>query len=282
MAKNVKAYFEHHAHNYSDRHVQFYSKIVDYLRNMIIASKKNEHGKHIGICKNRISLLDIGCGNGSFVKSFLDSEQKKKAQPDNDTDYYFLATDVSFEMIKLAKENLSVLTKYEKNIGLLVSYAFNLPIQQNKKFEIIHVDSVLHHLVDGSKRKSTELGKKLIEILVSILSDSSEGFLIVEEWHFLSYILPSFSSFLIFYGLKLINSLKLDLGFTKEIRRGLEVNFLSPEQLHRILNNVACRRRGSDVHLLDRVKVKFPTSYRLFLLREKSHTTFVLRVEKNI
>ena len=282
MAKNVKSYFEHHADSYSDRHVQFYSTIADYITNLMIANKEKEYDKDVSMCKDGASLLDVGCGNGSFIKSFVDMQQRKKAQSDN-IDYYFLATDVSFEMIKLAKENLSALSKYDKNICLFVSYAFNLPIQENKKFDIIHMDSVLHHLIDGSRRKSTELAKKLIEILVATLSDNREAFLIVEEWHFLSYVLPSFSSVLIFYGLKLINYFKLDLGFTKEIRRGLEVNFLSPEQLYKILSNVGSRSSGgSDVHLLDRTKVKFPTSYRLFLLREKSHSTFVLRHKNKI
>jgi SAM-dependent methyltransferase len=281
MAKNVKSYFEHHAHSYSDRHVQFYSTVADYITSLMIANKEKEYDKDVSICKDKVSLLDVGCGNASFIKFFVDIQQRKRAQSDN-IDYYFLATDVSFEMIKLAKENLSALPKYDKNIYLFVSYAFNLPIQENKKFDIIHMDSVLHHLIDGSRRKSTELAKKLIEILVATLSDNREGFLIVEEWHFLSYVLPSFSSLLIFYGLKLINYLKLDLGFTKEIRRGLEVNFLSPEQLYKILSNVGSRSGGTDVHLLDRAKVKFPTSYRLFLLREKSHTTFVLRHKNKI
>src|SRR5919198_4137524 len=109
MAKNAKLYFEHHAHDYSDRHVQFYSKIGDYIRNAIVSTEGKEGVSYVSNNKQTIMLLDVGCGNGSFVKYFIDTQEKKTPHVGNN-DYYFVATDLSFEMIKLAKQNLSAST----------------------------------------------------------------------------------------------------------------------------------------------------------------------------
>src|SRR5919198_3283118 len=118
MAKNVKSYFEHHAHSYSDRHIQFYSKIANYITDIMRARKKGQDSRNIYIDYNKnriIKVLDVGCGNGSFIKAFIEAEQKKSTNTHNN-DYYFLATDVSFEMIKLAKGNLKSSTDYDKSI----------------------------------------------------------------------------------------------------------------------------------------------------------------------
>jgi SAM-dependent methyltransferase len=319
MASNVKSYFEHHAQNYSDRHIQFYPKLAEYIINIAAlknsqqnSRKKDNYWKNTNAKSDdrdhshKLMVLDVGCGNGSFIKALIEKAQQKIRKQENNenaadidahVNYCILATDMSFEMIKLAKENLASLKHIGKDrnyydVELFVSYAFNLPLRPHKKVDIIHIDSVLHHLVDRTRMKSTLLAKRLIDLLVNLLLNSnnnksesfdrnSQGILIVEEWHFLSYIVPSISSFLIFYGLKLINLLKLDLSFTNEIRRGLQVNFLSPEQLHKILSSYS-KYSTTEVHIFDRIKVKFPKSYRFFFLREKSHTTFILKVHKNL
>jgi 2-polyprenyl-3-methyl-5-hydroxy-6-metoxy-1,4-benzoquinol methylase len=252
MTKNVKSYFEHHSHDYADRHTQFYPSIANYLKNVTV--KNNDNNNNVN---NSLKLLDLGCGDGGFIKAMLGANVK--------FDYY--GTDVSFGMIQLAKDNL-----LNCNIKLFVADAFNIPIKEKTKFDIIHVDSVLHHLVDKTRRKSVDKVKQVIELLVNKLSDN--GILIIEEWAFLSYIIPTMASFTIFYGLKLINLLGLDLSFTSEIRPGLEVNFLHPNYLYKILN-----RYGS-VCLFDKTNMAFPFSYRLFMLQEKSHVTFILRVGK--
>ncbi|TVP39284.1 class I SAM-dependent methyltransferase [Candidatus Nitrosocosmicus arcticus] len=249
MSQNVKAYFEHHSHDYANRHTQFYPLIANYIKDIVKANDIQN--------SNNIKLLDIGCGDGGFIKTLLEANVK--------IDYF--ATDVSLGMIELAKANFN-----NSNIRLFVADVFNIPIKENVKFDIIHVDSVLHHLVDKTQKKSVKLVKQIIELLVTKLSDN--GILIVEEWAFLSYIVPTFTSFIIFYGLKFINFLDLDLSFTPEIRPGLEVNFLHPNLLFSILNNYG------EVSLFDKSKMEFPFSYRFFLLREKSHISFILRVAK--
>jgi hypothetical protein len=105
----------------------------------------------------------------------------------------------------------------------------------------------------------------MIELLVSKLSDN--GIIIVEEWYYVSYLLPQITSFVVFYGLKLINWLNLDLSYTKEIRPGLEVNFLHPKQLLKILGWYGFS------YLLNKAPVEIPATYKFFLLKEKGHIT---------
>jgi len=241
MGINVKSYFECLAHHYANRHMEFYPIIINHIKR-IIASKSDA------------KLLDIGCGDGSFVKSLVEAGIKMN--------YY--ASDLSFGMITLGKKNLS-----GYNVELLVADAFYIPIKSDLKFDVIHLDSVLHHLIGKTRGKSTDLVKRMVELLVSKLSD--DGIMIVEEWYYVSHFLPQFTSFVVFYGLKLINFLNLDLSYTKEIRPGLEVNFLHPKQLLKILGHYGF------AYLLNKTPVGIPASYKLFLLKEKGHSTYILK-----
>jgi SAM-dependent methyltransferase len=241
MATNVKSYFECHAHNYANRHMEFYPSIINHLKS-ILGSKSNAN------------LLDVGCGDGTFIKCLAEAGVRMN----------YFASDLSFRMITLGKKNLS-----EYDVELFVADAFNIPIKPNLKFDVIHLDSLLHHLIGKTRGKSTDMAKRMVELLVSKLSDN--GIMIVEEWYYVSHMLPQFTSSLVFYGLKLFNLLNLDLSYTKEIRPGLEVNFLHPKQLLKILG------RYGFAYLLNKTPVDIPTSYKLFLLKEKGHIAFVLK-----
>jgi 2-polyprenyl-3-methyl-5-hydroxy-6-metoxy-1,4-benzoquinol methylase len=241
MGTNVKSYFECHAHNYAGRHIEFYSSIINHLKS-IMASKSDA------------KLLDVGCGDGSFIKCLFEAGVRIN----------YFASDLSFRMITLGKKNLT-----DCNVELFVADAFNIPLKPNLKFDVIHLDSVLHHLIGKTRGKSTDLVKRMIELLVSKLSDN--GIIIVEEWYYVSYLLPQFTSFVVFYGLKVINWLNLDFSYTKEIRPGLEVNFLHPNQLLKILG------RYGFSYLLNKAPVEIPATYKLFLLKEKGHMTYVLK-----
>ena len=127
MTKNVKLYFERHSHDYADRHTQFYPSIAKYLKNVTVKNNDNNN------VDNSLKLLDLGCVDGSFIKAMLGANVK--------FDYY--GTDVSFGMIQLANANM---LKY--NITLLVADAFNILIKEKTKFDVIDLDSILHHLVD--------------------------------------------------------------------------------------------------------------------------------------
>ena len=241
MGTNVKSYFECHAHNYAGRYMEFYPPIINHLKS-IMASKSD------------VKLLDVGCGDGSFIKCLVGAGVRMN----------YLASDLSFRMITLGKKNLT-----DCNVELFVADAFNIPLKPNLKFDVIHLDSVLHHLIGKTRGKSTDLVKRMIELLVSKLSDN--GIIIVEEWYYVSYLVPQITSFVVFYGLKLINWLNLDLSYTKEIRPGLEVNFLHPKQLLKILGCYGFS------YLLNKAPVEIPATYKFFLLKEKGHIIYVLK-----
>lgn len=241
MSKNIKSYFEHHALDYANRHEHFYKESIDTVKRIIDF-------------KAKVKVLDIGCGDGGFIKSL--------SQAKLDGEYF--VTDLSFEMIQLAKKNL-----LDTETKMLVADVFNLPFREDIKFDIIHIDSVLHHLVNGTRTKSNKLVSKTIKLLVNRLT--SNGIFMIDEWYFISFIGTSFASFLIFYGLKLINTLKIDLSFIGEIRPGLEVNFLEPKKFLKVLSSYGCPQ------LLMKRNVNFPIIYKLFLLKEKGRITYVLR-----
>lgn len=241
MASTVKSYFDHHAQDYTTRHDRFYDYLVEYLVKNIKLSKK-------------LRLLDIGCGDGGFVKSLISLNIHLD---------YFL-TDMSYDMLKFARTNLM-----NSDVTLFVADGLNLPLSKETRFDIIHIDSVLHHLINKNQTKSTNLIKKMIELLINSLSTG--GILIVDEWYFLSYILPSLASCLIFYGLKFINRFKLDLSFVGEIKPGLEVNFLTPEKLLNILSAYG------NASTLKRTKVEFPLIYKCFFVKEKGRISCILK-----
>lgn len=244
MAKNIKSYFEHHALDYSNRHEEFYKDCIDRITDFVALNPKTR-------------ILDIGCGDGGFVKCLY----KLNIQSE------YIVTDLSFEMIQLAKKNL-----IDSDTKMFVADIFNLPLREDIEFDIIHIDSVLHHLIDKTRTESNKLVNETIKLLVKRLS--SNGILVIDEWYFVSLMGPSFASFLIFYGLRLINSLKIDLSFIGEIRPGLEVNFMEPKKLLKLLSNYG------RAQLLMKKNVNFPIIYKLFLLIEKGRITYVLR--KNV
>ena len=95
------------------------------------------HIKKIG-SGERIRILDLGCGDGSFIKGMI----RAGIQAD------YIATDISHVMVNMAKNNL-----YNRKIKLFVADGFNLPLKSNIKFDI-HIDSVLHHLIGKTRAES--------------------------------------------------------------------------------------------------------------------------------
>jgi SAM-dependent methyltransferase len=203
----------------------------------------------------RLNFLDVGCGDGGFIKALI----KQGVVAD------YLATDLSFNMLVRASDNLA---GYDE-VNMLQADALQLSLKESQKFDIIHIDSVLHHLIGKTRGESIEIVRRMLNGLIRRLS--SNGILIVEEVYYDSYIFSTFTSFLVFYGLKLINWLKLDLSFTKEIRPGLEVNFFHEKDLVKLLNN-----SGSNATLVNKEIWELPKTYQLFLLKERGHITYTV------
>jgi len=210
-------------------------------------------------------FLDLGCGDGTLIKSSNSVI----------ADFQFLGTDVSHEMIKMAQDNLRGI-----NVDFIVCDGFYLPIKNEIRFDFIHSAYVLHHLIGPTKGKSLKLVAKLLRILRQRLSDN--GILIIQEVYYDSYIIPSVTSGLLFYMLKLFNFLKLDISaLIKEFQLGLEVNFMHTSEIKNLLEQLE-----GTVRMVGKDRWVIPLLGRMLLLRDQGSVTFTfelrnkLRIEK--
>jgi hypothetical protein len=105
------------------------------------------------------------------------------------------------------------------------------------------------------------------------LSDrlDENGCLVIEELYYDSHIIPNLTSSLIFYGLKLINFIRLDINkILKEFSRGLEVNFFCNEELSNIL------KKYGEPHVIKYTPAKIPRLYKLFFLKKLGNVSYIV------
>jgi SAM-dependent methyltransferase len=237
----VKSYFDIHTHHHPYvKDADFYRSVRTYLDRM---------GR-----KNEIRVLDVGCGNGSFLKSMLDEGLEGM----------FIGVDLSTSMINTAKENL----KAHNNVHLFVADGFSMPIKAQAKFDIIHLDSVLHHIIGQTRSKSVSLVAAFLRLLSGMLSE--KGIMLVEEMYYISYIRDQITSFCIFHGLRLLNSLRVDISSLRnEFQPGLEVNFFSEKKIEGML-----AQHGRVKLIKKEPWSSVPKLYRIFLLKEAGHISY--------
>jgi SAM-dependent methyltransferase len=189
-----------------------------------------------------LKVLDVGCGTGAFIKEIV------KFSPQAE----ITGIDPSKGMIKIAKEQLPQV-KFHVMDGFEVSQSF-----QGQHFDLIHIDSVLHHLIAPTRGQSKRLASRLLEEL-SKLTDH----LVVGEIFYNSWLIEGFTSGLIFYGLKFAKALHIDLHHAiKDYKLGLETNFFSENALKRSLS------RHGEIEVLRRHLGASPFVYRLFGMKE--------------
>ncbi len=241
----MKSYFDTHAHSHSYHYpAEIYDKVCELIK--------------LNYGKRGLRFLDVGCGDGGFIKRAISVG----------IDCQFVGTDLSFEMIKTAQENLKGI-----NTDLIVCDGFNLPIRSANKFDCIHLDSVLHHLIRQTKSKSLDLVSKLLYILKQKLSDN--GVLIIQEVYYDSYLIPSLTSALIFYALKFFNFINFDASsIIKEVQLGLEVNFMHTDQIKNQLEKLQ-----GNVEMVNKVQWVMRPFYRLLFLKDHGHITFAYKIE---
>ncbi len=118
---------------------------------------------------------------------------------------------------------------FGSDVELFVADGFRLPINSEIKFDLIHIDSVLHRLVRKTGCKSLHLASQMINLLTNCFPYNR--ILVVEVYH-VSYIIPKIPSSLIFYGQKLLRLIHRDLSkITNKYQPGLKGNFLAIEKL---------------------------------------------------
>ncbi len=204
-----------------------------------------------------MKIFDFGCGDGFFIKKMIDDGIEAE----------FFGSDLSTSMINLSKEKFR-----NEDVNLFVADGFMLPFSAKTKFDIIHVDAVLHHIIGKTRRESIVKVEKILEKLGKALSEN--GRIIVEEFNFTSYFIPSISSFIVFYFLKLFNFLKLDLSkIYDEFQPGLEVNFFNDKQLKKLLE------KYGEVEQIRKIRKKSLIWKRLFLLKEQGTISYSVRIK---
>jgi ubiquinone/menaquinone biosynthesis C-methylase UbiE len=238
---NVKSYFDTHTHNHAYHNdPSIYNYVIDYI-------KKTYHNK-------KVTVLDIGCGDAPFIKNVIK----------NNINATCFATDISYSMIKMAKQNIP-----DDKASLLVSDGFHLPFKSDIEFDIVHLDSVLHHIIGKNRVDSKQLIKKLLEKIINILSKN--GSLVIEEVYYNSYLFPSITSSMIFYGLKFLNYINLDISqLIKEFSIGLEVNFFYEEEIVNLMETYG------NVKLIKRIPWDVPLMYKFLLLKKYGHISYIV------
>jgi SAM-dependent methyltransferase len=242
----TQSYFNNHARHQAYHHGSRHSDPSMYV-SITVGIQKRDH-------RGRIKILDIGCGDGSFIRDV------STAGVDAD----FIGVDISANMLKLAKSSFD-----SPGVQLIAADGFRMPLKPDAKFDLIHIDSVLHHLIGKTRSESVRLIDLFCEQLMHRLSEN--GSLVVEEIYYASYLFPQITSSLIFYGLKLINFLHLDMSrIIRELLPGLEVNFLHQKQIKELLG------RYGLVKLVKQTPWPVPKLYRLVFLRELGHISYVV------
>jgi len=239
---SVKNYFDHHSHHIAYHNdPKVYQPIMSYLKEIDSSVMKK--------------ILDFGCGDGHFIKYMIENGFKAE----------FYGSDISFSMINLAKKKLQ-----NHQVELFIADGFKMPLKSGSKFDIIHVDMILHHLIGKTRSESIQLVHRMLGILMNMLSE--KGILIIEEHISASYFIPSLAPIIVFYGLKLINFLRLDVSkIANEIQPGLEVNFFHEGQLKKILE------KYGRVQRIRKKTVKPPRLRRVLLVKEVGVMSFVVK-----
>jgi len=182
---SVKTYFDTQGHNHA------YHNDPDIYRSIVEHISKFPEGIEL-------KIFDVGCGDGSFIVSLINNINR------NNIGIYYFGTDISETMIKTANERLK-----KNKVFLFVGDGFNLPLNEDLKFDCIHIDSVIHHLIGKDIDESKILTKKIMEIMMKKLKKN--GALILEEVFYDSYIKSDLTSILIFYGLKFLNKININI-----------------------------------------------------------------------
>lgn len=195
-----ETFFNENSDFYSDNDGTKNNFVLDF-----ISSKKNNYKK----------FLDIGGGSGFFairLKNIYNDMQIFVIDPSQK----FLDNIRDKDVIKIK--------------GFLPNH---LNIPRSVKFDYILLSEVLHHITSFSIFESKSL---VIESLLEVKNSlSDDGYIFVHELFYEGHLSPSFSRTMIFYLLKIQNSLKLKIP-SKHFILGLSVCFYTRSELEEIFS----------------------------------------------
>src|SRR5712691_9831527 len=109
----IKSYFNNHAHHHAYHYDSRHNDPSIYISIKNDIQRRDADG--------RIKILDVGCGDGPFIKNAL------TARIDAD----FIGFDISINMIKMAKNSLDC-----SGVQLLAADGSNMPLRPEAKFDL--------------------------------------------------------------------------------------------------------------------------------------------------
>jgi len=125
-------------------------------------------------------VLDVGCGSAEFAAELAETI---------DTQHVY-GTEVARGMF----------TEESVDVRLLLSDGKNLPFQ-SETFHLIHMDTVLHHIVGGSRKESKKYARDTVSELFRVLKPG--GYVLLTERIQKGRLLSDRTlSYAIFYGLR--------------------------------------------------------------------------------
>lgn len=163
----------------------------------------------------KCNLLDIGGGGGCFITIC-----KERFQETN---------------LCIVDPSKSLLQKQKLDgIKLVIG---KLPNELNitEKFDYIHMKEVLHHVTGSSIVESKKLLTQSLINSQYLLNDN--GYILIHELFYESYLIPTFTRTALFYFLKLLNLLRIKVP-AKEFIQGLDVCFYTRSDLRKIFNDL--------------------------------------------
>lgn len=173
--------------------------------------------------KQGSNLLDIGGGSGTFAQLVNDN-----------------CLDIDVHVVDPSKKLLDRINdeRIKKIYG-------NLPDQifLDSDFDYVHVKEVLHHIVGSSIDETKELLRESLFTMKDFLKE--DGFLLIHELFYESYLIPELSRTLIFNLLALQNKFGIKVP-AKEFLMGLGVCFYTRPEFESILND--CGFKIIDFH----------------------------------
>jgi ubiquinone/menaquinone biosynthesis C-methylase UbiE len=197
----------------------------------------------------KCNLLDIGGGGGCFTKICKE---------------YFQETNLC-----IVDPSKSLLQKQELNGIKLVIGKLPDELNINDKFDYIHIKEVLHHITGSSITESKKLLRRSLINSQSHLNNN--GYLLIHELFYESYIAPTFTRTLIFYLLKLQNFLGIRIP-AKEFIVGLDVCFYTRNELKKTFEDLGFET--VDYYEEDFGRHKFK---KLLLVKDWGRMCFILR-----
>lgn len=230
-------FFDKYGHLYGIKNSKIDYCLIDFM-------KKN-------LNRNLKNLLDIGGGTGTFAKLVISECPNISAT----------VIDPSKKLLDEIKDN-----NIKKSVGKLPNDIYNL----DSIFAYVHIRDVLHH-VTGPTIKETKNNISISLQNIKIFMND-DGYLLIQEIFYESYIIKSLTSRLIYYLCNIQNKYHIKIPINQFLL-GLEVYFYTREELTKIL-------KDCDYEIIEQHQLEWKNSIKKRLLFLKNWGRIILICKK--